>query len=159
MLIEDLTFRVAIDALIGFIVVGAVIRQRPCCGTGTPCCGCARRSDPSSDCSPARWRGGSRPPLAAVWDRRQSTLDAVAAILHARQRYDHVSIYLGDAANSSSRRGKKPACLLLAPSTSGGIVGRVVRQRTPELVADVATDPDYIVGDPGVRSEICVPLV
>lgn len=40
-----------------------------------------------------------------------------------------------------------------------GVVGRALRLQTPELVADVAADEDYVVGVPGMQAEIAVPLV
>jgi diguanylate cyclase (GGDEF)-like protein len=40
-----------------------------------------------------------------------------------------------------------------------GVVGRVLLTGEPLLVSDVATFPDYIETMPGVRSELCVPVV
>jgi PAS domain S-box-containing protein len=41
---------------------------------------------------------------------------------------------------------------------SRGIVGSVVRSGKPRRVPDTASELDYVAGDPGMRSEICVPL-
>jgi L-methionine (R)-S-oxide reductase len=40
-----------------------------------------------------------------------------------------------------------------------GIMGRAVRKRLGQLIADVGVDPDYVEGLPGVQSELSVPLV
>jgi diguanylate cyclase (GGDEF)-like protein len=40
-----------------------------------------------------------------------------------------------------------------------GIMGRAVRKRLGQLVADVGVDSDYVEGLPGVQSELSVPLV
>ena len=43
-------------------------------------------------------------------------------------------------------------------SVSQGIIGRAVRTLETQCISDVAADPDYIVGYPGTRSEMAVPL-
>ncbi len=40
-----------------------------------------------------------------------------------------------------------------------GIVGRALRTGEPQLVLDVASDPDYIEGIPGIRAEMTIPLI
>jgi putative methionine-R-sulfoxide reductase with GAF domain len=40
-----------------------------------------------------------------------------------------------------------------------GIMGRAARTRTGQIVPDVLTDPDYVEGLPGIRSELSVPLL
>jgi diguanylate cyclase (GGDEF)-like protein len=45
----------------------------------------------------------------------------------------------------------------LSPST--GIVGRVYRTGTAAVVDDVGESPDYLPAVPGVRAEVCFPLV
>ena len=41
---------------------------------------------------------------------------------------------------------------------SMGIAGRCARTGRPQLIADVAADPDYVMGNPSVRSEYVVPI-
>lgn len=41
---------------------------------------------------------------------------------------------------------------------SMGIAGRCARTGKPQLIADVAADPDYVMGNPTVRSEYVVPI-
>ncbi len=40
-----------------------------------------------------------------------------------------------------------------------GVIGRAVREREPQFVVDVATDPDFVEVLPGVCSELAIPLV
>jgi GAF domain-containing protein len=51
---------------------------------------------------------------------------------------------------SSSGRAQGPA---------GGVIGRALRKRAPQLVADVSADPDYHPDVSGSRSELVVPLL
>jgi len=41
---------------------------------------------------------------------------------------------------------------------SVGVSGRCARTGKPQLIVDVATDPDYVMGNPAVRSEYVVPI-
>ena len=40
-----------------------------------------------------------------------------------------------------------------------GVVGRAMRLRQPQVVIDVASDPDYVPDIPGTRAEIAIPLI
>jgi putative methionine-R-sulfoxide reductase with GAF domain len=40
-----------------------------------------------------------------------------------------------------------------------GIIGRALRKQSPQLVPDVAADPDYFADVPGTRCELVVPLL
>jgi putative methionine-R-sulfoxide reductase with GAF domain len=51
--------------------------------------------------------------------------------------------------NSSGRAGGPP----------GGIIGRAMRLRAPQVVGDVSRDPDYHPDVPGTRSEMAIPLL
>ena len=44
-------------------------------------------------------------------------------------------------------------------SDTRSIVARCVREGTPQNVGDVKNDPDYLEGDPEVRSELAVPII
>jgi len=46
-----------------------------------------------------------------------------------------------------------------AQGPAGGIIGRTLRKRAPQVVSDVEGDPDYIRDVPGTRSEMAVPLL
>jgi len=41
----------------------------------------------------------------------------------------------------------------------GGVIGRALRQRAPQVVGDVTLDPDYVPDVPGSRSEMAIPLL
>jgi L-methionine (R)-S-oxide reductase len=41
----------------------------------------------------------------------------------------------------------------------GGIIGRALRARAPQVVGDVARDADYHADVPGTRSEMVIPLL
>lgn len=43
--------------------------------------------------------------------------------------------------------------------SDAGIVGKVLRQGRPVLLADVSQDPDYLNIDPDIKSELCVPII
>lgn len=46
-----------------------------------------------------------------------------------------------------------------AQGPAGGIIGRTLRRRAPQVVADVSKDPDYHPDVPGSRSEMVIPLL
>jgi GAF domain-containing protein len=46
-----------------------------------------------------------------------------------------------------------------AQGRPGGIIGRALRQRAPQVVGDVSRDPDYLADVAGTRSEMVVPLL
>ncbi len=46
-----------------------------------------------------------------------------------------------------------------AQGPPGGVIGRALRLRAPQVVADVARDPDYHADVTGTRSEMVIPLL
>jgi putative methionine-R-sulfoxide reductase with GAF domain len=46
-----------------------------------------------------------------------------------------------------------------AQGPPGGVIGRALRLRAPQVVADVARDPDYHPDVPGTASEMVIPLL
>jgi len=46
-----------------------------------------------------------------------------------------------------------------AQGPPGGVIGRCIRSRAPQVVGDVARDPDYRPDVPGTRSEMVIPLL
>jgi putative methionine-R-sulfoxide reductase with GAF domain len=46
-----------------------------------------------------------------------------------------------------------------AQGPPGGIIGRAIRLRAPQVVGDVTRDPDYHADVPGTRSEMAIPLL
>ena len=157
---EDLTFRVAINVFICFIVIAAVARQRLLLRDRDRLLEDARSTLDTVE-RRARQLGGVEAAgrILALSGPAQPALDAVVGILTDRFGYDHVAIYLGDGATLESRAQHDATPLSQALDGSVGVVGRVVRDRSARLVGDVSVDPDYVVGDPSVRSELCVPLL
>lgn len=46
-----------------------------------------------------------------------------------------------------------------AQAPLGGVIGRAIRQRAPQVVGDVGRDPDYRADVLGTRSEMAIPLL
>lgn len=46
-----------------------------------------------------------------------------------------------------------------AQGPAGGLIGRALRKRAPQVVDDVTRDPDYHPDVPGTRSEMVIPLL
>ena len=46
-----------------------------------------------------------------------------------------------------------------AQGPPGGVIGRALRLRAPQVVGDVTRDPDYVPDVPGSRSEMAIPLI
>jgi putative methionine-R-sulfoxide reductase with GAF domain len=46
-----------------------------------------------------------------------------------------------------------------AQGPPGGVIGRAIRLRAPQVVGDVSRDPDYHPDVPGTRSEMAIPLL
>lgn len=86
-------------------------------------------------------------------------LSKVIDVIHERFGYAHVAVYLTDG--HVLRLGAQRGYERLFPTLDGtrGIVGRVMRSRQPELVTNVTADPDYLMVDPDIGSEVCVPLL
>jgi signal transduction histidine kinase len=78
--------------------------------------------------------------------------------------YDHVELYLLDTETGELvLRAQAGSYLYHTPGRrhpiSLGIMGRTVRTRQPQRVADVHADSDYFTGNPASRAELCVPIV
>ena len=88
-----------------------------------------------------------------------SALDAVLGELETRMGYQFLSLYLADGAGLrlGAQRGYKAVPERL--EVGRGVIGRVYRSGTEELVRDVAGDPDYVAGDAEVVSEIAAPIL
>jgi diguanylate cyclase (GGDEF)-like protein/PAS domain S-box-containing protein len=101
-------------------------------------------------------------PIGTLLAKRGPTPDTLTAVLAAiadHMGYAHLVLFL--ASNQTLSLGAQVGYEHL-PSTfdpATGIVGRVFRTGTAELVADVASDPDYVIGHADVRAEIVVPLL
>ncbi|WP_420126568.1 diguanylate cyclase domain-containing protein [Longimicrobium sp.] len=64
----------------------------------------------------------------------------------------------GEFEQAAEAGGEPGVPVNLSWPLSQGVVGRAIRTGEPQLVADVAADPDYIVADPRVVCEYSVPI-
>jgi len=90
------------------------------------------------------------------------TDDALARVMDLLEDhfgYRHISIYLGDAALMRLGAHRGYAEPILSFDASRGVVGRVMRTRTAQLVPDVTADQDYAAAVGQIQSLISVPLV
>ena len=86
-------------------------------------------------------------------------LDGVVGLLVEAFGYTYPSIYTSDGRvlRLGAQRGYEHPIHEFEPSV--GVIGRVARTREAAFLRDVTTDPDYLSADPGIRSEISVPLL
>jgi putative methionine-R-sulfoxide reductase with GAF domain len=59
----------------------------------------------------------------------------------------------------AGKTGTRRASAGRAQGPPGGVIGRAIRLRAPQVVGDVAKDPDYHPDVPGTRSEMVIPLL
>ena len=86
-------------------------------------------------------------------------LDEVVEVIRDRFGYAHVAVYVSDGSvlRLGAQRGYDD--LIATLDGRSGIVGRVMRTQRAELVRDVTLDPDYLMADADVHSEISAPLI
>jgi len=108
--------------------------------------------------------------LAEVSRRISSVLDpdelmqAAAAAIQARLDYTYVAVVVLDnegvlVGRWAGRPGLGRRSGGRAQGPPGGVIGRALRRRAPQVVADVARDPDYHADVSGTRAEMVVPLL
>jgi diguanylate cyclase (GGDEF)-like protein/PAS domain S-box-containing protein len=97
--------------------------------------------------------------LLAKTGPTDDTMAAVLGELSRRMGYAHLAVFLGEGGHLRlcAQRGYDALATTFDPRL--GIVGRVFRTAEAALVDDVATDADYLPGDPTITNEIAVPLV
>ena len=86
-------------------------------------------------------------------------LDGVVGLLVEAFGYTYPSIYTSDGRllRLGAQRGYEHPIHEFEPSV--GVIGRVARTREAVFLRDVTVDPDYLSADPGIRSEISIPLL
>jgi len=89
----------------------------------------------------------------------QRVMETVVHELTVSLGYGFVGVYLreGDAQYLRAQVGF--AVPLERIGLDEGVIGRVYRTEHGVLVEDVHADPDYLVTNPTVRSEVCVPVL
>lgn len=108
--------------------------------------------------------------LAEVSRRISTILDAdelmaaAAVAMQARLNHTYVAVVVLDdegvlVGRWAGRPGVGRQSGGRAQGPPGGIIGRTLRRRAPQVVGDVNRDPDYHADVPGTRSEMTVPLL
>jgi putative methionine-R-sulfoxide reductase with GAF domain len=91
-------------------------------------------------------------------------MQEAAETIQARMNHTYVAIVVLDDVGVLVGRwagragvGRRSAGRTQGPA--GGVIGRALRKKSPQVVADVSQDPDYHPDVPGTRSEMVIPLL
>jgi putative methionine-R-sulfoxide reductase with GAF domain len=101
--------------------------------------------------------------IAAIREPEE-LMQQAADVIRARMNYgfvavvvlDHESVLVGRWAG---RPGASRTSAGRVQGPPGGVIGRALRTRAPQVVGDVASDPDYHPDVEGTRSEMAIPLL
>lgn len=101
--------------------------------------------------------------LAPILDPEQ-LLQTAAESIRARLNHTYVAVVVLDnegvlVGRWAGRPGLGRRSSGRAQGPAGGVIGRALRKRSPQVVPDVSRDPDYFADVPGTRSELVVPLL
>jgi L-methionine (R)-S-oxide reductase len=91
-------------------------------------------------------------------------MQEAAEAIQARLDYSYVAVVVLDndgvlVGRWAGRTGVGRESRGRAQGPPGGIIGRALRGRAPQVASDVTRDRDYLPDVPGVRSEMVVPLI
>jgi diguanylate cyclase (GGDEF)-like protein len=91
----------------------------------------------------------------------KQVFETVVHQLHHTFDYPFVSAYqfVGESLKLKAFRGYPPERMRSEHNIAHGILGRAVRSQQPQIIRDVAEDPDFLRLSPDIKSEICVPLM
>ena len=101
--------------------------------------------------------------LAGVLDPER-LLQEAADLIQARLSHTFVAVVVLDdedvlVGRWAGRQGVGRRAVGRTQGPARGVIGRALRKRAPQVVADVAADADYHADVPGTRSEMVVPLL
>jgi GAF domain-containing protein len=101
--------------------------------------------------------------IARVTDAER-LLQEAAEVIQARMNHTYVAVVILDDEGVLVGRwagrpgvGRRHSGRTQGPA--GGVIGRALRKRAPQVVDDVAVDPDYHADVAGTRSEMVIPLL
>ena len=101
--------------------------------------------------------------IAAVREPEE-LMQQAADVIRARMNYGYVAVVVVDheavlLGRWAGRPGVGHKSAGRAQGPPGGVIGRALRTRAPQVVGDVAKDPDYHPDVEGTRSEMAIPLL
>jgi putative methionine-R-sulfoxide reductase with GAF domain len=101
--------------------------------------------------------------IAAVREPEE-LMQQAADVIRARMNYGYVAVVVVDhesvlVGRWAGRPGVGHKSAGRAQGPPGGVIGRALRTRAPQVVGDVAKDPDYHPDVEGTRSEMAIPLL
>ena len=88
-----------------------------------------------------------------------AVLDGIVDLFVRRFGYTYVSIYVATGTRMTLGAQHGYADPVVEFDGQGGVMGRVMRTRQPAFIPDATADADFIAAEPGLRGEICVPLI
>jgi len=94
----------------------------------------------------------------------EELMQQAADQIRARMNHAYVAVVVVDdegvlVGRWAGRPGVGRSSAGRAQGPPGGVIGRCLRSRAPQVVGDVARDPDYHPDVPGARSEMVIPLL
>jgi L-methionine (R)-S-oxide reductase len=94
----------------------------------------------------------------------EKLMEEAAEVIQTRINHTYVAVVVLDeegvlVGRWAGRPGVGRRSSGRAQGPAGGIIGRALRKRAPQVVADVSQDPDYHPDVPGTRSEMVIPLL
>jgi putative methionine-R-sulfoxide reductase with GAF domain len=94
----------------------------------------------------------------------QELMQQAADQIRARMNHTYVAVVVLDEQGRlvgrwAGRPGLGRTSTGRAEGPPGGVIGRAIRLRAPQVVGDVSRDPDYHADVPGTRSEMAIPLL
>jgi len=100
--------------------------------------------------------------IAGILDPER-LMEETARMIQARMSHTYVAVVVLDdegvlIGRWAGRDGVSRRSAGRAQGPPGGIIGRALRKRAPQVVPDVDRDPDFHRDVPGTRSEMVVPL-
>ncbi len=101
--------------------------------------------------------------LAPVLEPEQ-LLQVAAETIQGRMNHTYVAVVVLDdegvlVGRWAGRTGIGRQSAGRAQGPAGGVIGRALRKRAPQVVSDVLRDPDYHADVPGTASEMVIPLL